>query len=77
MLKKGKEEIIYLLNKAIEKFQQETGQEIVQNTNRKNYESLAVYQKLQPVWAIKLMKPILIPTNKPTPFASTISPAAK
>jgi hypothetical protein len=42
MLKKGKEEIIYLLNKAIEKFQQETGQEIVQNTNRKNYESLAI-----------------------------------
>ena len=42
MLKKGKEEIIYLLNKAIEKFQQETGKEIVQNTNRKNYEGLAV-----------------------------------
>lgn len=42
MLKRGKEEIIYLLNKAIEKFQQETGQEIVQNTNRKNYESLAI-----------------------------------
>jgi hypothetical protein len=42
VLKKGKEEIIYLLNKAIEKFQQETGKEIVQNTNRKNYEGLAV-----------------------------------
>lgn len=42
MLKKGKEEIIYLLNKSIEKFQQETGKEIIQNTNRKNYEGLAV-----------------------------------
>lgn len=42
MLKKGKEEIIYLLNKSIEKFEQETGKKIVQNTNRKNYESLAV-----------------------------------
>lgn len=42
MLKKGKEEIIYLLNKAIEKFQQETGKSIVQNTNRKNYEELAI-----------------------------------
>lgn len=42
MLKKGKEEIIYLLNKAIEKFEQETGKKIVQNTNRKNYESLAI-----------------------------------
>ncbi|TAD86904.1 MAG: hypothetical protein EAY75_06745 [Bacteroidetes bacterium] len=42
VLKKGKEEIIYLLNKAIEKFQQETGKEIVQNTNRKNYEGLSV-----------------------------------
>jgi hypothetical protein len=42
VLKNGKEEIIYLLNKAIEKFQQETGKEIVQNTNRKNYEGLAV-----------------------------------
>ncbi len=42
MLKKGKEEIIYLLNKAIEKFQQETGKEIVQNTNRKNYEELSI-----------------------------------
>jgi hypothetical protein len=35
MLKKGKEEIIYLLNKCIEKFQLETGKDIVQNTNRK------------------------------------------
>jgi len=42
MLKKGKEEIIYLLNKAIHKFQLETGREIVQNTNRKNYEGLAI-----------------------------------
>jgi hypothetical protein len=42
MLKKGKEEIIYLLNKSIEKFQSETGKSIVQNTNRKNYEELAI-----------------------------------
>jgi len=41
MIKKGKEEIIYLLNKSIEKFQFETGKSIVQNTNRKNYEGLA------------------------------------
>ena len=41
-LKTGKEEIVYLLTKAIEKFNTETGQTIVQNTNRKNYESLAV-----------------------------------
>lgn len=42
MLKKGKEEIIYLLNKSIEKFQVDTGKSIVQNTNRKNYEELAM-----------------------------------
>jgi hypothetical protein len=42
MLKKGKEEIIYLLNKCIEKFQLETGKSVVQNTNRKNYEELAI-----------------------------------
>jgi hypothetical protein len=41
-IKTGKEEIIYLLTKAIEKFRSETGQEIVQNTNRKNYEAIAV-----------------------------------
>lgn len=42
MLKKGKEEIIYLLNKSIDKYQMDTGKEIIQNTNRKNYEGLAV-----------------------------------
>jgi hypothetical protein len=42
MLKRGKEEIIYLLNKCIEKFQQETGKSVIQNTNRKNYEALAI-----------------------------------
>lgn len=41
-IKTGKEEIIYLLTKAIEKYKLETGQAIVQNTNRKNYESLAI-----------------------------------
>lgn len=41
-LKSGKEEIIYLLTKVIEQYQQQTGQEIVQNTNRKNYEGIAI-----------------------------------
>ncbi len=41
-IKTGKEEIIYLLTKAIEKYKLETGQEIIQNTNRKNYEALAM-----------------------------------
>ncbi len=41
-IKSGKEEIIYLLTKAIERFKLETGQEIIQNTNRKNYEALAI-----------------------------------
>lgn len=41
-VKKGKDEIMYLLTKAIEKYKLETGQEIVQNTNRKSYESLAM-----------------------------------
>ena len=35
-------EIIYLLQQCIEKFQHETGQEIVPNTNKKNYEPLAI-----------------------------------
>lgn len=42
MIKKGREEIIYLLYKCIEKYQGETGKEIIQNTNRKNYEGLAM-----------------------------------
>jgi hypothetical protein len=41
-IKSGKEEIIYLLNKSIEKYKSETGQQIILNTNRKNYESLAI-----------------------------------
>ncbi len=41
-IKSGKEEIIYLLTKAIEQFKVETGQEIILNTNRKNYEALAI-----------------------------------
>ena len=41
-LKSGKEEIVYLLARVIEQYKQETGQEIVQNTNRKNYESIAI-----------------------------------
>lgn len=35
-------EIIYLLTRCIEKYQQETGQEWVPNTNKKNYEPLAI-----------------------------------
>jgi len=42
MLKNGKEEIVYLLTKAIERYKLDTGQEIIQNTNRKNYEVLAI-----------------------------------
>ena len=42
MIKTGKEEIKYLLYKCIEKYQNETGKEIIQNTNRKNYEGLAI-----------------------------------
>ena len=42
MIKKGREEIIYLLHKCIEKYQGETGKEVIQNTNRKNYEGLAM-----------------------------------
>ena len=40
-LKKGREEIMYLLARAIEKYKSETGRIIIQNTNRKNYEGLA------------------------------------
>ena len=40
-LKKGRDEIMYLLKKAIEKYKSETGRIIIQNTNRKNYEGLA------------------------------------
>ena len=42
MLKNGKEEIVYLLTKAIKQYKLDTGQEIIQNTNRKNYEVLAI-----------------------------------
>ncbi|WP_198175305.1 hypothetical protein [Spirosoma telluris] len=40
-LKTGKEEIAYLLDKVIEKYQLATGQRIVRNTNPKNYEEVA------------------------------------
>lgn len=42
VLKSGKEEIVYLLNKVIDKYKIDTGKEIVQNTNRKNYEAIAI-----------------------------------
>ena len=41
-IKKGREEIMYLLARSIEKYKSETGRIIIQNTNRKNYEELAV-----------------------------------
>jgi hypothetical protein len=40
-IKTGKEEIVYLLTKVVEKYEQTTGQKITLNTNRKNYEDLA------------------------------------
>ncbi|MEO6732581.1 MAG: hypothetical protein ABIN01_15280 [Ferruginibacter sp.] len=46
-LKAGKEEIIYLLQKVFEKYESETGDLIIRNTNRKNYE--AVSKKLSEI----------------------------
>jgi hypothetical protein len=40
-LKHGKTEIGYLLTKVFEKYEQETGELVVRNTNRKNYEAVA------------------------------------
>ncbi|THU31620.1 hypothetical protein FAM09_28780 [Niastella caeni] len=40
-IKTGKEEIVYLLTKVVEKYEQTTGHKITLNTNRKNYEDLA------------------------------------
>ncbi len=40
-LKTGKEEIVYLLTEVFKKYEKTTGQEVVRNTNRKNYEDLA------------------------------------
>ena len=42
MIKNGKEEIVYLLTKVIDKYKKENGVEIIQNTNRKNYEVIAI-----------------------------------
>jgi len=42
ILKTGKDEILYLLTKVIDKFVSETGTTISRNTNRKNYEAVAV-----------------------------------
>ncbi len=41
-IKSGKDEIVYLLTKVIEKYEQQTGHEIIQNTNRKNYEVIGI-----------------------------------
>jgi hypothetical protein len=40
-LKSGKDEIRYLLTKVFNKYESETGNELVLNTNRKNYEDVA------------------------------------
>lgn len=40
-LKTGKEEIVYLLSKVIQKYEAETGQRVIRNSNRKNYEGVA------------------------------------
>lgn len=42
MIKTGKEEISYLIDKVIEKYDAETGKATIRNTNRKNYETLAI-----------------------------------
>lgn len=46
-LKSGKEEIMHLLLKVFEKYESETGDQVVRNTNRKNYE--AVSKKLSEI----------------------------
>ncbi len=40
-LKSGKEEVSYLLKKVFEKYEAESGEQVVRNTNRKNYESIS------------------------------------
>jgi len=40
-LKTGKEEITYLLSKVMDRYEQKTGEHIIRNTNRKNYERIA------------------------------------
>ena len=40
-LKTGKNEITYLLKLVFEKYETETGKELIRNTNRKNYEEVA------------------------------------
>lgn len=37
----GKSEIVYLLSKVIEKYEKESGQSIIKNSNRKNYDAIA------------------------------------
>ncbi len=46
-LKTGKEEIVYLLAKVFEQYELETGDLVIRNTNRKNYE--AVSKKLSEI----------------------------
>jgi hypothetical protein len=40
-LKTGKDEIQYLLTRVFEKYESETGDTVIRNTNRKNYEAVA------------------------------------
>lgn len=41
-LKTGKEEIVYLVSKVIDKYESDTGDHVIRNTNRKNYEKISV-----------------------------------
>ena len=40
-IKTGKDEIVYLLKKVIEKYEAQSGQPVTRNSNRKNYEEVA------------------------------------
>lgn len=41
-IKSGKQEILYLLTKVIDKFESDSGTTVIRNTNRKNYEAVAL-----------------------------------
>jgi len=38
----GKDEIAYLLSKVIDKYETDTGKTVIRNSNRKNYEGVAI-----------------------------------
>lgn len=70
-LKSGKEEIAYLLGKVIEKFEAESGQKVVRNSNRKNYEEVAKVlseiSKQLPYTATELLHEEYAPENTHRP----------